>query len=269
MIVIKVGGSEGINLDAVCTDIAGLVAQGERVILVHGGSHLTNEVANALGHPPTFITSPSGYTSRHTDRRTLEIFEMVYCGQINKGIVERLQAFGVNALGMSGVDGKLWQGPRKEAIRVVENGKTRIVRDSLTGKVEIVNVDLLNSLLDSGYLPVLTPPALSYDNQAMNVDGDRAAGVTATAMQASTLLILSNVPGVLRVFPDDSSLISAISQSELEAVAAASAQGRMRIKLLGAQEALEGGVSRVVVGDARCEHPVLRALTGVGTVITA
>jgi acetylglutamate/LysW-gamma-L-alpha-aminoadipate kinase len=77
------------------------------LVIVHGGSHRTNEVAAALGHPPRFVTSPSGYTSRFTDRATLEIFEMVYCGQVNKGLVERLQRRGVNAVGLSGIDGGL------------------------------------------------------------------------------------------------------------------------------------------------------------------
>jgi acetylglutamate/LysW-gamma-L-alpha-aminoadipate kinase len=177
MIVIKVGGSAGIDYDAVCADIAELVEAGQRLVLVHGGSNLTNQVATALGHPPQFVTSPSGYTSRFTDRAALEIFEMVYCGQVNKNFVERLQRRGVNAIGLSGIDGRLWQGPRKKAIRVVENGRKRIMRNNHTGRVDKVNIKLLNDLLDAGLLPVLTPPAISYDGEAMNVDGDRAAGV--------------------------------------------------------------------------------------------
>jgi acetylglutamate/LysW-gamma-L-alpha-aminoadipate kinase len=229
---------------------------------------LTNEVATALGHPPQFITSPSGYTSRLTDRRTIEIFEMVYCGQVNKGIVERLQARGINAIGLSGIDGKLWQGPRKKAVRAVRDGKTLVVRDNLTGKVEEVNVNLINSLLDGGYVPVLTPPALSYNGEAINVDGDRAAAMTANALRAATLLILSNVPGVLRDFPDEASLIRHIDASEIETIAKEHAQGRMRIKLLGAQEALAGGVEQVVIGDARGANPILRALAGEGTIVS-
>jgi len=135
MIVVKIGGSEGIDLEKVADDAAELIAAGEKMVIVHGGSHLTNQVAKALGHPPEFITSPSGYTSRRTDRRTLEIFEMVYCGQVNKGFVELLQKRGVNAVGLSGIDGKLWEGTRKAAIRSVENGKVRIIRDDFTGKV--------------------------------------------------------------------------------------------------------------------------------------
>jgi [amino group carrier protein]-L-2-aminoadipate 6-kinase len=267
MIVIKIGGSEGIDLDAVCADAAQLAATGQQFVLVHGGSHRTNEVAEALGHPPQFVTSPSGYTSRLTDRATLEIFEMVYCGQVNKGIVERLQQHGVNAIGLSGIDGRLWQGPRKQAIRAMENGRTRLIRDNFTGKVEQVNTQLLVTLLDAGYVPVLTPPAISYDGEAINVDGDRAAAATAVALNASDLLILSNVPGVLRDFPDENSLLPTIAADEIDHIAAAYAQGRMRIKLLGAQEALTGGVPRVVLGDARRERPISQALKGMGTVI--
>lgn len=264
-IVVKVGGSEGIDYKAVCADVAELAAAGQEVVLVHGGSHLTNQVAALLGHPPQFVTSPSGYTSRLTDRATLEIFEMVYCGQMNKNLVERLQRHGVNAIGLSGIDGRLWSGPRKKIMRVYENGRQRIVRDNLTGTVKAVNTDLLCQLLDSGYLPVLTPPAISDAGEAMNVDGDRAAAATAVALEASQLLILSNVPGVLRHFPDESTCIPTIPYHELAHVRDTYAQGRMRIKLLAAQEAVDGGVPVVVLGDARGERPLLRALAGEGT----
>ena len=268
MLIIKVGGSEGIDYDAVCDDVAALVAEGQKLILVHGGSSLTNEVATALGHPPQFITSPSGYTSRFTDRRTLEIFEMVYCGQMNKSIVEKLQARGVNAVGLSGIDGGIWRGKRKDAVRSVdENGKKRILRGNFTGTVEEVNTDLLNLLLDGGYLPVLTPPAISHNNEAINVDGDRASRATAVAFQAETMVILSNIPGLLKDFPNEDSLITHIPKDEIEDYKQF-AEGRMRIKLLGAKEALDQGVGRVILGDARRENPVRDALAGQGTVIS-
>jgi acetylglutamate/LysW-gamma-L-alpha-aminoadipate kinase len=266
MIVIKVGGSIGIDYDAVCDDVAALLADGQKLVLVHGGSSQTNEVAEKLGHPPEFITSPSGYTSRYTDRRTLEIFEMVYCGQMNKGLVERLQQRGVNAVGLSGLDGRLWQGKRKKATRAVKNGRTLVVRDNYTGTVEEVNTSLLASLLDSGYLPVLTPPGISYEGEAINVDGDRAARATAVAMHADTLVILSNIPGLLRHFPDEDSLIQHIPKDDL-ADYEQYAEGRMRIKLLGAKEALEAGVGRVILGDARVANPIRQALAGAGTEI--
>jgi len=266
MIVIKVGGSEGINLSYVCQDIATLVKAGERLVFVHGGSHRTNEVAEQLGHPPQFVTSVSGYTSRRTDRETLKIFEMVYCGEINKGIVELLQAEGVNAVGLSGLDGRLLEGARKEAIKIIENGKRRVLRDDYTGVVQKVNVSLLNLLLDNGYLPVVTPPAISTEHEAINVDGDRAAAIIASSLRADTLLILSNVPGLLRDFPAEGTLIPRIEPARASEFME-HAQGRMRIKVLGAMEAIEQGVGRVIFADGRVEQPVQAALAGRGTVI--
>ncbi len=267
MLVVKIGGAEGIHYDFIADDIAHIIAQGERLIIVHGGSAATNQVAQALGHPPRFVTSVSGYTSRRTDRRTLEIFEMVYCGQMNKGWVERLQQRGVNAIGLSGLDGKLWQGTRKDAITILdERGRRRVLRDDYTGRVEQVNTALLHMLLEAGYTPVLTPPAISYQGEAINVDGDRAAAATAVALQAEALVILSNVPGLLKNFPDESSLIRQIAASRLDDFMAA-AQDRMKKKVLGAGEAIAGGVRRVIFADGRVEHPIQRALAGEGTVI--
>ncbi len=266
MFVLKIGGSEGINYDYIADDIAALVKEGRRMIVIHGGSALTNKVAEQLGHPPQFVTSVSGFTSRRTDRRTLEIFEMVYCGQMNKGLVERLQRRGVNAVGLSGLDGRIWEGPRKGAIKVIQNGRKRVIRDDYTGKVEKVNAALLQSLLDAGYLPVLTPPAASYEGEAINVDGDRAAAATAAAFQAEALIILSNVPGLLEKFPDESTLIRRIPAAEIDRFMSV-AEDRMKKKVMGAQEALAQGIGRVVFADGRVEQPVRRALAGEGTVI--
>jgi len=193
---------------------------------------------------------------------------MVYCGKVNKGIVERLQRLGVNAVGLSGVDGRLLEGPRKKALRIVDpdTGRRRIIRDDLTGKVERVNGDLLRLLLAAGCWPVISPPAISYDGEAVNVDGDRAAAAIAAALGADTLLILSNVPGLLRDFPDESSLIRHVPADRLDE-AMTYAEGRMRIKVLGAREALASGVRRVVLGDSRRDRPVSAGLIGTGTVI--
>jgi acetylglutamate/LysW-gamma-L-alpha-aminoadipate kinase len=267
MLVVKIGGAEGINYDLIADDVARLVNQGQRPVIVHGGSAMTNQVATALGHPPEFVTSASGYSSRRTDRRTLEIFEMVYCGQMNKGWVERLQQRGVNAIGLSGMDGRLWQGTRKAAITVLdERGRRHVIRDDYTGRVERVNASLLNTLLEAGYIPVLTPPAISFEGEAINVDGDRAAAATAIALKAEALVILSNVPGLLENFPDESTLIRQIAAARLDSFMVA-AQDRMKKKVMGAGEALAGGVQRIVFADGRVADPIQRALAGEGTVI--
>jgi acetylglutamate/LysW-gamma-L-alpha-aminoadipate kinase len=266
MLVVKVGGSQGIDYEAVCRDFAERVLGGEPAILVHGGSHETNLLSERLGKPPRFVTSVSGVVSRYTDRETLEIFTMVYAGKLNKRIVARLQRLGVNAVGLSGLDGRLLEGPRKPAIKVVEHGKRMVIRDDFTGRVERVNTDLLRLLLDHGYTPVLAPPAISTESEAINVDGDRAAAVVAAAMGADTLVILSNVPGLLRQVSDEASLIERVPRGRL-AEYAEYAEGRMQKKVMGAGEALEAGVGRVILADARVERPIAAALEGRGTVI--
>ncbi|HEX7003429.1 MAG TPA: [LysW]-aminoadipate kinase [Trueperaceae bacterium] len=266
MIVVKVGGSAGIDYEPLCRDVAARVGAGERLVLVHGGSAETNRVAEALGHPPRFVTSPSGYTSRFTDRETLEIFEMVYCGKVNKALVERLQALGVNAVGLSGIDGRVFEGRRKETVRSIEEGKTKLLRGDHTGTVERVNVGLIELLLDAGYLPVLTPPGISFDGVAVNVDGDRAAAALAGALEADVLLLLSNVPGLLRDFPDESTLIREVPAGRVEEYLDF-ARDRMKKKVLGAAEAVRAGVSRVIFADARVQEPITRALAGEGTVV--
>ncbi len=266
MNVIKVGGSAGNNYDALCDDLAERHGRGEAFVLVHGGSDETNRLGEAVGHPPRFVTSPSGYTSRYTDRRTLELFMMAAGGLVNKSLVERLQARGCNAVGLSGLDGRLLEGKRKATIRVVEEGRQKILRDDWTGTIERVNLGLLRALLAGGYLPVVAPLACSEAGEALNVDGDRAAAAIAAALGAESLLLLSNVPGLLRSFPDEASLIGHIPRGEIEAYLPY-AEGRMKKKVLGAQEALAAGVGRVILGDARRAGCVSAALAGAGTVI--
>jgi acetylglutamate/LysW-gamma-L-alpha-aminoadipate kinase len=269
MLVIKIGGTHGVNFAAATQDIAAHVQAGQKIVVVHGGSSETNALSEQLGHPPQFVTSPSGFTSRYTDRKTLEIFAMVTTGKISTLIVERLQKLGVNALSLSGVDGRLMVAKRKEAIRIIDptTGKQRMLRDDYTGKIESVNSYLLLTLLDAGYTPVIAPLAISTEGDAVNVDADRAAAMVAGAIRAERLLILSNVPGLLRQFPDESTLIAHIDKDKVEA-SIEFAEGRMKKKVLGASEALQLGVGQVVLADGRVENPIARALEGNGTVIS-
>jgi [amino group carrier protein]-L-2-aminoadipate 6-kinase len=250
-----------------CTDIAALVRQGIAFVIVHGGSAETNQISELLGHPPRFVTNMQGFTSRYTDRQTLEIFAMVTNGRINTMLVETLQKAGVNAFGLSGLDGRLMEARRKDAIRIVENGKQRMLRDDYTGKIETVKGAILQELLQMGFTPVISPLAISPEGDALNVDADRAAAQVAGALHAEQLVILTNVPGLLRQFPDESTLISHLPKTGLEQ-ALGFAEGRMKKKVLGASEALDLGVSKVVFADGRREHPLVDALAGQGTVIS-
>ena len=267
MIVVKAGGNVGLDTSAVCADVGRVTLSGAQLVLVHGGSHETNVISEKLGHPPRFVTSVSGHVSRYTDRDTLEIFAMVTSGRINSLFVEQLQQLGVNALGLSGLDGRLLEAERKGVLRIVENGKRKVLRGDFSGVINRVNVPLLRTLIEGGYVPVVAPLAISTESEALNVDGDRVAAAIASAMSAETLIILSNVPGLLSDFPDEASLIRHIPRARADEYLERYAQGRMKKKLLGSIEALSGGVGRVVIADGRVEEPLQRALNGEGTVV--
>lgn len=264
ILVVKLGGTDGVDFSAICKDVAELVNQGQPVVLVHGGSAEANALGEALGHPPQFITSPSGYTSRYTDMKTLEIFTMAVNGKINTLLVSQLQNMGVNAFGISGLDGKLMKAKRKDAIRSVKNGKRLVIRDDQSGKITEVNADLLKLLLNAGYVPVVAPLAMGENGEVLNTDADRAAAMVAAALQAEILLLLTAVPGLMQDFPDETTLISRLNVSQLDD-AMQCAEGRMKKKILGAQEALDGGVKQVIIADGRKTDPIRMALTGQGT----
>ena len=264
--VVKLGGTEGVDFSAICSDAADLLKQGQQIVFVHGGSAEANSLGESLSMPPKMITSPSGYTSRYTDRKTLEIFLMAVNGKVNSLLTEQLQMLGVNAFGLCGLDGRLLQAVRKDSIQSIENGKRKIIRDDYTGKIETVNSQLLTMLLNIGCLPVIAPVAVSKNGEALNVDADRAAAMVASALKAETLILLTAVPGLMQNFPDESTLIRRLPQSQLLAASEA-AQGRMKKKVLGAEEALKGGVCRVIIADGRIQNPISNALAGNGTVI--
>jgi [amino group carrier protein]-L-2-aminoadipate 6-kinase len=264
MIVVKVGGGTTLNVNAVVADIVALRARHTDLLLVHGGAQTTNQVAEALGHPAQFVTSETGHVSRRTDRRTLEIFEMVYCGQLNKMWVEKLQTRGVNAVGLSGLDGRVFEGARKDTLRIRVDGRRMVLRDDWTGTVDKVNVGLLQLLIGAGYFPVLTPPGASTAGEAINVDGDRAAAMVAGAFNAEVLVILTDQPGLLEQFPDESTLIATIARSQADRYMQF-AEGRMKKKVMGAVEAIEAGVGKVIFADGRVDEPITRALAGAGT----
>ncbi len=156
---------------------------------------------------------------------------------------------------------------RKSAVQSVENGKRKVIRDDYTGKIKAVNANTLEMLLEYGYLPVVAPLALSNAGEALNIDGDRAAAEIASALQADTLIMLTAVPGLMRDFPDESTLIRTLPRHQLEE-AMGYAEGRMKKKILGAQEALACGVGRVIIADGRVEGAISKALAGNGTLIT-
>ncbi len=242
--VIKAGGSAGIDRDSVA-DLVADVSRSDEIVLVHGASAETDKLQAALGHPVETIISPSGHQSRRTDRRTLELFAMAALGVENFLYTEKLQARGIDAFGLSGLSGRLLVAKRK-VVRSMKDGKTVLLRDDFTGTVEVVNVPLLRQLMGPGRVPVVAPLALSTESEAVNVDGDRVAARIAVAIEADALLILTNVPGLLRDLRDPDSLVADVTLDEAERLA----EGRMKKKILAAREAIEGGVGEVVIRSA-------------------
>lgn len=267
MLIIKIGGGKDINWDYVCEDIHELQSRGEKIIIVHGASEKRNEIAEKLGIPTKTVTSPSGVSSVLTDRPAIEVFLMAYAGVVNKQIVEKMQSHDINAIGLSGVDGKLWQAKKKGDILVKENGKTKLVKGNLTGRVETVNHQLLELLLNNGYVPIISAPAISHENEIVNTDNDWATAVTAGSLKAKEIIYLFEAGGLLKDFSDKTSVIKNIDKNKIDEFMD-SAQGRMKKKLLGVKKAFELGVEKVYFGDGRIKNPIKNVLDGKGTIIS-
>lgn len=263
MYVVKIGGRAGNDPGNVVADVPAV----RPCILVHGGSAAADELALAMGRPPRFLTTPSGFSSRRTDGFAIDVVAMAVAGRVNVRLVAALQARGVLAIGLSGVDGGLVTGRRKGAIRVKEDGKVKVLRDDRSGTVEGVNEALLRGLLDAGYVPVVSPPILdAVEGVPLNADADRIAARIAAAVGADAIVLLTNVPGVCLDPADPSSRIPFISREEV-ARQVEQASGGMKKKLLACAEALRAGVPRAVIGDSRRPEPIRSALRGEGTVI--
>jgi len=263
MIIVKIGGGDGLNINGVIADLSGL---DDRFIIVHGANALRDKLAQDLGQPKQVLTSVKGYTSVYSDEKLLDVMMMAYAGLRNKRIVELCHRHGINAVGLSGLDGKIVQGRRNKGIRVYQGKKLKIVRD-FSGKPQTVNAPLLQLLLDNGYVPVLTVPIIDEQNAAINTENDDVVRVLQQALHADVVINLIGAPGFLENKDDETTLIKTIAASELEA-REQQVEGRMKRKMLAVRKLFEHGASRVIIGDGRSEHPVADALAGKGTVIT-
>ncbi|QCS44067.1 acetylglutamate/acetylaminoadipate kinase [Natrinema versiforme] len=268
--VVKIGGARAVDPEGALADVASLVEDGEDVVLTHGGSTAVDETLEDLGEEPTYVETPGGVVGRFTDERTMDVFKMVMPGKLNTDLVESLHNEGVDAVGLSGTDGKLLEGKRKSAVRVKEDGKKKIKRGDHSGTIESVNADLLETMLSGGYTPVVSVPVLGKEKSggytAVNADADRAAAAIAGALEAD-LVVLTDVSGIYEDPDDESTKIdSAATPEEFEAVKTA-AEGFMTKKVMAAEEALEGGAASVIVATANADAPISSALAGEGTTL--
>lgn len=263
-VVVKIGGTEGVEREAALDDVAER-AENENVVVVHGGSGAVDSLHDRLGVEPTYVESPSGMKGRFTDEETMELFKMAMAGEVNTTVVEELQKRGADAVGLTGIDGRLLEGEHKDKVIAVEDGRKKVMRGDHSGKIENVNADLLRLLLDNGYTPVVGVPMVSYDGVAVNTDADRAAAAVAGALGAR-LVVLSDVPGLLRDPEDAETLVRRIAYDEIDDAIDEYAEGKMKKKVYAAREALDGGALDVAVASANVDEPVTRALEGDGTI---
>jgi len=263
--VVKVGGAvldQGLT-ERFIEDIKRSLPQ-TRIVLVHGGGKKVTQIASKMGKEQQFLVSPEGFRSRYTDEDTMEIFTMVMAGKINKRIVSSFLAHGVQAVGITGVDGASVKASRKKRIVAVdETGRKRLVDDSHTGKIESVDTKLIRLLLQNGYTPVVAPIVISEEFEELNVDGDRMAAHIAGSLRAERLVLLTDVEGLFL----NGNLIPRLTLQEAESALSAIGKG-MITKIHAAIEAVKLSVGEAVIMSGLQEDPISKSLSGTcGTVI--
>ena len=265
LIVVKVGGSilETVP-DGIVSDIKNVLSD-HQLVLVHGGGKGVTAVASKLGKEQKFVFSPTGFRSRYTDKETMEIFTMVMAGKINKKIVSALMKQKIPVVGLTGLDGFLVQAKRKKRLIIVdERGRKRVIDGGYTGKVNQINVSLLQLLLENGFVPLVSPIAVSEEFEPLNVDADRTAANIAGALKADKLVLLTDVEGLKL----DGKVVPELSAGDVEGKLK-KIGGGMITKVYAAQEALKQGVGEVVICSGVRENPISSALKHEGgTVIS-
>ncbi len=198
VLVVKLGGAAGLNMDAALADLAHIAAA-RPVVVVHGVSERMAELSVERGLAVDMLTSPTGHQSRYTSPPVRDLF-VVAATQINAEIVAGLRSLGAEAVGLT--SSLVLRGARKDAVRAVVNGRIRVVRDDYTGAITSVDSAPICAAIEQGQIAVVPPLAASADGP-LNVDGDRAAASVAGALGATELVILSNVRGLYQRWPDE------------------------------------------------------------------
>ncbi|MDA1193799.1 MAG: acetylglutamate kinase [Planctomycetota bacterium] len=270
--VIKIGGeiaSSEEALDSLAQDISLLTHVNIRIVLVHGGGPQATTLSQKLGLQPRMVQG-----RRVTDEDTLAVAKMVFAGQINVDILSRLRRHGVRAVGLSGVDGDILQATRRPPTEMTDakTGEVELVDFGHVGDVTAADTSLLSLLVENGYVPVVSSLAADDEGNALNVNADTVASVLARDLNASKLVMLTNVVGVLTDPKDPSTLVSRATVSEARAmIANGTVSGGMVPKLMMLIEALEDGVGEVVILSGVEKSALLLELftdRGVGTLIT-
>ena len=258
-IVVKYGGSAMIDeklKQEVIRDVALLKVVGFKPVIVHGGGKEISKWVKAAGMEPKFING-----LRVTDAQTMEIAEMVL-NKVNKGLVQAMESLEVKAIGISGKDGAMLRVEKK-----LSDGKDI----GFVGEITEVNTDIIDTLLENDYVPVVCPIGMDDEYQSYNINADDAACAIARALGAEKLAFLSDIEGVYKDPLDPTTLISTLSVSEArELLKTGMIGGGMLPKLNNCIDAIEHGVSKVHILDGRIEHCLLLEFftkRGIGTQI--
>jgi acetylglutamate kinase len=259
--VVKYGGNAMINADlkaAVIQDVILMACVGIRTVLVHGGGPEIEALLKKTGKESRFVDG-----LRYTDEETMEAVQMVLCGKVNKDIVSLIEQAGGKAMGLCGIDGAMLKARR---IREKDLG--------LVGEIEQVNTAVLDSVLDSGAVPVVSSVAYGTgkdEGRALNINADTAAAKIAVAMNAEKLLLMTDVRGVLRNVQDPDSLIKTMARGDIESLKDEGVVSKGMIpKVDCCSLAIDGGVKRSHIIDGRLPHALLVELftdEGIGTMI--
>lgn len=265
-IVVKYGGNAMLNdelKNKVLQDILFLQYAGMRPVVVHGGGPEISRQLEQAGKKSEFVGG-----LRVTDAESAAIAEMALVGKINTDLVGRLNALGGKAVGLNGKDANLLKA-KKYLADVYENGEVNLVDIGFVGSVKEVNTDLINCLLDGGYIPVIAPTGVGDEGETYNINADVAAGEIAGALKAEKLLVLTDVRGIYSAYPDESSFISTLTfEKAHELILKGSIDGGMIPKVRSCIKALSGGANKTHIIDGRAEHSILMELfsdKGVGT----
>ena len=265
-IVVKYGGNAMLNdelKNKVLQDILFLQYAGMRPVVVHGGGPEISRQLEQAGKKSEFVGG-----LRVTDAESAAIAEMALVGKINTDLVGRLNALGGKAVGLNGKDANLLKA-KKYLADVYENGEVNLVDIGFVGSVKEVNTDLINCLLDGGYIPVIAPTGVGDEGETYNINADVAAGEIAGALKAEKLLVLTDVRGIYSAYPDESSFISTLTfEKAHELILKGSIDGGMIPKVRSCIKALSGGAMKTHIIDGRAEHSILMELfsdKGVGT----
>lgn len=264
-ILIKYGGHAMVDEQAkssTARDTVLLKYVGMKPLIVHGGGPEISRSMEKLGKESKFIKG-----LRVTDEETMEIIEMVLVGKISTEIVSELIKHDGDAISLSGKDSSLIYAHKKGASKIDEE----LVDLGLVGEVDCVNTDLLEMFIDNDYIPVISPVGIAKDGTSLNLNADTAAGEVASAIDAEKLIILTDVPGVLRDPSDPDSLIQKIRISEVpDLIEQGVITGGMIPKIETCVKAIENGVKSCHIIDGRKKHSLLLEIfttDGIGTMI--